>query len=41
VALNLNAFDDIDPAEVNVGYWDGRHNNWQAGMREKPWPISP
>jgi hypothetical protein len=41
VALNLNAFDDIDPAEVNVGYWDGRHNNWQAGMRDKPWPISP
>ena len=39
VSLNLNAFDDIDPADVKVGYWDGRHNNWQAGMRDAPWPI--
>jgi hypothetical protein len=41
VALNLNALDDIDPANVKVGYSDGRHNNWQAGMRDRPWPISP
>jgi hypothetical protein len=41
VALNLNAFDDVDPADVKVGYWDGRHNNWEAGMRDSPWPIAP
>ena len=41
VALNLNAFDDVDPADVKVGYWDGRHNNWEAGMRDRPWPIAP
>lgn len=41
VSLNLNALDDIDLGEVKVGYWDGRHNNWQAGMRDTPWPIAP
>jgi hypothetical protein len=41
VSLNLNALDDIDPAGVKVGYWDGRHDNWQAGMRDGPWPIAP
>ena len=40
VALYLNAFDDVDPAKVKVGYWDGRHDNWQAGMRDRPWPIA-
>ena len=39
VSVNLNALDDIDPAEVKVGYFDGRHNNWQAGLRDEPWPI--
>ena len=40
VSVNLNALDDIDPAEVKVGYFDGRHNNWGAGTRDEPWPIS-
>jgi hypothetical protein len=35
------AFDDLDPADVKIGYWDGRHDNWQAGMRDRPWPIAP
>jgi hypothetical protein len=39
VSLNLNALDDIDPAEVKVIHWDGRHNNWEAGPRDEPWPI--
>ena len=39
VALNLNTLDDIDPADVKVVYWDGRHDNWQAGPRDEPWPI--
>jgi hypothetical protein len=40
VSVNFNALDDIDPADVKVTYWDGRHNNWQAGAREAPWPIN-
>ena len=39
VSVNFNALDDVDPATVNVVYWDGRHNNWQAGPRATPWPI--
>ena len=39
VSVNLNALDDIDPAEVKVGYFDGRHNNWEAGLSDEPWPI--
>jgi hypothetical protein len=39
VSVNLNALDDVDPAHVKVGYWDGRHNNWEGGQRSEPWPI--
>jgi len=39
VAVSLNTLDDIDPAQTSVGYWDGRHDNWMAGMRPQPWPI--
>ncbi len=38
LSVNLNALDDIDLSEVKVGYWDGRHDNWHAGMRDTPWP---
>jgi hypothetical protein len=41
VSVNLNCLDDVDPRDVKVGYWDGRHNNWQAGQRDAPWPIFP
>jgi hypothetical protein len=41
MTINLNALDDVDPGEVKVTYWDGRHDNWEAGAREKPWPIFP
>jgi hypothetical protein len=41
VSVNLNCLEQIDPAELKVGYWDGRHNNWEAGMRDRPWPIHP
>ena len=40
VAVSFNALDDVDPADVKVSYWDGRHDNWEAGMRDKPWPIN-
>jgi hypothetical protein len=40
VAVNLNVLDDFDPAEIRIAYWDGRHDNWHAGPRDKPWPIN-
>lgn len=40
VSVNLNCLDDIDPAAVPVIHWDGRHDNWQAGPRDAPWPIT-
>jgi hypothetical protein len=39
VSVNLNTLDDIDPSDVEVVNWDGRHDNWQAGPRPTPWPI--
>lgn len=39
VSVNLNCLDDVDPREVKVVYWDGRHDNWEAGPRAEPWPI--
>jgi len=41
VSLNINCLDDIDPGTVKIRYWDGRHNNWQAGLRDQPWPFQP
>jgi len=40
VSVNVNCIDDIDPSTLTVVYWDGRHNNWQAGPRPTPWPVS-
>ena len=37
--VNVNTLDDVDPATLKVAYWDGRHNNWMAGLRDTPWPI--
>jgi hypothetical protein len=39
VSVNLNCLDDIDPGQLKISYWDGRHNNWDAGSRDQPWPI--
>ncbi|HYP76960.1 MAG TPA: GFA family protein [Polyangiaceae bacterium] len=39
VSINLNTLDDVDPIDVKVIYWDGRHDNWQAGPRDQPWRI--
>ena len=41
VSFNVNCLDDVDPNALDIGHWDGRHNNWQAGMRDEPWPLSP
>lgn len=40
VSFNVNCLDDVDPSTLKIGHWDGRHDNWQSGMREQPWPIS-
>ncbi len=39
-SVNLQALDDIDPAQVTTRYWDGRHDNWQAGPSPTPFPIT-
>src|SRR5262245_41188890 len=38
-SVNLNCLDDIEHADVEVGHWDGRHDNWQGGQRATPWPT--
>jgi hypothetical protein len=40
VSVNVNCLDDVDPAQLRYVYWDGRHDNWQAGPRDRPWPVS-
>lgn len=40
VSINFNTLDDVDSVDVKVVYWDGRHDNWHAGPRERPWPIA-
>jgi hypothetical protein len=39
VSVNLNCLDDVELASVGLSFWDGRHNNWQAGTRSTPWPM--
>jgi hypothetical protein len=39
VSVNLNTVDDLELSDLKVSYWDGRHDNWQAGTRSTPWPI--
>jgi hypothetical protein len=40
VSFNVNCLDGIDPGAVDVIYWDGRHDNWQAGPGRAPWPVT-
>jgi hypothetical protein len=39
VSVNWNCLDDVDVGQVKIKYWDGRHDNWQAGPRDTPWPV--
>jgi hypothetical protein len=38
-SVNINTLDDLDPNEAALTHWDGRHDNWEAGMRPAPWPV--
>jgi hypothetical protein len=39
VGFNVNCLDEVDPGVLRPVYWDGRHDNWEAGPRVAPWPI--
>jgi hypothetical protein len=39
VSVNGNCLDDLEPTTLEVIYWDGRHNNWQAGPSDRPWRV--
>lgn len=38
-SININTLDDFDPFTSALTYWDGRHDNWDAGPRTTPWPV--
>jgi len=40
VSVNFNCLDDLEITDLKVMFWDGRHNNWDAGPRNTPWPNS-
>ncbi len=37
--VNFLALEGFDYIHTRVLYWDGRHDNWKAGMRDQPWPV--
>jgi hypothetical protein len=39
VSINVNTLEGVDPNTLDSAYWDGRHDNWQAGPRAVPWPM--
>jgi hypothetical protein len=41
MSVSLNTLDDVDTGAIAVAHWDGRHDNWQAGLRPTPWPVFP
>ena len=41
VSVNYNCLDGVELDPIKVVHWDGRHNNWDAGPRDRPWPILP
>jgi hypothetical protein len=40
VSVNVNALDDVDVGQLQITHWDGRHDNWHAGTKDHPWPIT-
>lgn len=39
VSINVSTLDDVDVGQLQIAYWDGRHDNWHAGTRDRPWPV--
>lgn len=39
VSVNVNALDGVDPHSIPLRHWDGRHDNWGASPRDRPWPM--
>ncbi|MBX3232102.1 MAG: GFA family protein [Labilithrix sp.] len=39
-SVNYLTLDEVDPIDVRVTYWDGRHDNWAAGPRDQPWALA-
>ena len=39
VSINFNTLDGVELSALKLTYWDGRHDNWQAGTRATPWPM--
>ena len=39
VSVNVNTVENIEPSALKVIYWDGRHDNWQVGPRDRAWPM--
>ncbi|HWU89909.1 MAG TPA: GFA family protein [Kofleriaceae bacterium] len=39
VSVNVHVLEGVDPSRVQVTYWDGRHDPWQAGPHDARWPI--
>ena len=39
VNVNLNTLEGIELRDLPVGYFDGRHDNFEAGLRPEPWPM--
>jgi hypothetical protein len=41
VTVSLSCIDDFDVSKTQLIHWDGRHDNWGAGPRATPWPVTP
>jgi hypothetical protein len=39
VSVNYQCLEDVDVNTLPIKFWDGRHDNWHAGLRDQPWPI--
>lgn len=39
VSVNAATLDGFDVTKEKLMYWDGRHDNWQAGPRDTPYPL--
>jgi len=39
-SVNVLCLDGVEPLDLTFVYWDGRHNNWQAGPRNEAWRMN-